>query len=217
MPRGLRIGHALTSYDTQFPATENPLSQSNRWRVGGATGFYGNPRSTTGKCFAASFVDPESYDDCLGHLQNHAIPANQYAEATVFRESGYDTPGNTHEFSLYLRMLIGDEFVRGYEFLFEAQGSFQVVLWLGTTHAIENFDTSISVTGTGPGVLAHGDVVRVEAVGNDFVCLHNGDEVASFTDATWTTGNPGLGFFVREGSTTPENYCVSRYRAGAAS
>jgi hypothetical protein len=216
MPRALRIGHALTSYDTSFPATENPLSQSSRWRVGGVTGFYRNPRTTSGRCFAASFVTPDEYDDCLAHLQGHAISANHYVEGTIYRESGYDTPGATHEVGLYLRMTIGEEFVSGYEFLFEAQGSFQVVRWEGTHHTIDNFFTGIDVSGSSPGALSHGDVVRVEVVDDEFAALLNGVEFASFTDDTFSTGSPGLGFFVREGSTTPANYCFSRWRAGAA-
>jgi hypothetical protein len=178
------------------------------------TGFYKNPRSIGGKCYAADTVGAD-YDDCLGQLQNHAIPANQYAEMTVFRQAGYTTPGDTHENGLYLRMLIGASLVRGYEFLFEAQGSFQIVRWEGVSQDSSNF-TVLSPGGSSPGALAHGDVILVTAIGSQLRCYKNGVEFADVVDTTWSTGNPGLGFFVRPTGTTPENYCISAYSAGPA-
>lgn len=216
MGRALRIGHALTSYDTQFPGTENPLSQASRWRVGGVTGFYKNPRTTPAKCFAANFVGA-GFDDCLAHLQNHAIPSNHFSEFTISREDGYEA-GDTHECSLYVRMSIGEEFVRGYEVIFEAStGSIQVVLWKGISQEADNFDTGISVTGSSPGASQQGDVLRVVAVGDQFAVYKNSVQFASFSDDTWAQGNPGIGFFVRDTDTVPESYCISRFRAGAAS
>lgn len=215
----LRVPPRPSAYSTGWPLTENPISEGEFWRVGGVTGFYKNPRSTPGKCFAADFVGGGDVDDCLAHPDpdKHVIPANHFAQGTIFRQAGYTTPGNTHEVGFYLRMLIGAQFVRGYELLFEAQGSFQVVRWEGTGTGSGNFFTGISVGGSSPGVLAHGDVIRVTAIGSQFRAYKNSVEFADFVDTTFATGNPGFGFFVRSGGTTPENYCLSNFSCGAAS
>ncbi len=206
------------SYSTDFPDTENPISQGGMFRVGDVTGFYKNPRSTPGKCFAADFVGA-GLDDCLAHLINHAVPVNHRVTASVFRASSY-TAGETHEIGLYLRMEIGvgvgGEFVRGIECLFDAGGAFQVVKWLGTAHDLSNFDTGISVSGAGPGQLVDGDVIAVEVVGNDYEVFKNGVSVATFTDTEFSDGNPGMGFFVRSGGTTPENFCIESWAATEA-
>lgn len=212
-----------TSYSTSFPDTENPIDQDGMFRVGTQTAFYGTPRSTPGKCFAATFVGDISpdYDDCIAHLINHAVPVNQRVSGTVFRESGYD-PSDNQELALYLFMEIGAEFVRGYEFLWNSAGSFQIVVWLGTAHDISNFDTGLSLTGAGPGTPAHGDVLSVQVItdgsGNHFEVFKNGVSVGTCDDepATWEDGNPGMGFFVRPGDTTLANYGFSNWSVTAA-
>lgn len=205
-------GDLPTSYFTAFPLTENPINQSGMFRVGSVTGFYKNPRSTPGKCFAADFVGA-GLDDCLAHLVNHAVPVDHRVTVTIFRAPSY-TAGDTHEIGVYLRMVIGDEFVRGYEMLFEASGSFQVVRWEGTSHDFpDNFFTGISVSGAGPGQLADGDEIVAQVIGDDFEVFKNGISVATFTDSTFSDGNPGMGFFVREGGTTPENFCTTSWAA----
>lgn len=208
----------VTSYFTNFPLTENPINQGGMFRVGDFTGFYKNPRSTPGKCFAADFVGA-GFDDCIAHLINHAVPVNHRVTATIFRSVGYN-PSDSHEVGLYLRMQIGvgagSVYVRGYEFLFAAGGSFQIFRWEGTTHESENF-TELTVTGAGPGTLANGDVISVQAIGSAFQVFKNGVQVATATDSTWTDGNPGMGFFVRAGDTTKENYCTTTWAAEGAS
>lgn len=205
------VGAPPSSYSTSFPLTENPLNEGGMWRVGSVTSFYKNPRTTPGKCFAADFVGA-GFDDCLAHLTNHSIPVDQRITATVFRATSYN-PSETHEFGLYLHMVIGAEFVRGYEFLFNTGGGFQVVLWLGTAHDLSNFDTSITLDGPGPGTLADGDQIAVQVHGTRFDVFKNGTPVGGFTDSTFTDGNPGLGFFVRSGDTTLANFGISSWAA----
>ncbi len=215
-------GDVPTSYYTAFPDTENPIDQDGMFRVGTETAFYGTPRSTPGKCFAATFVGEiaADYDDCLAHLINHAVPVDQRVTGTVFRQVGYD-PEDNHELALYLFMEIGAEFVRGYEFLWNTAGSFQIVIWLGTDHDLDNFDTSLSLVGAGPGTPADGDELAVQVVtdgsGNHFEVFKNSVSVGTCDDepATWTDGNPGMGFFVRPGDTTLANYGFSSWSVTA--
>lgn len=217
MGRGLRIGFA-SSYDTQFPADENPISEGSRWRVGGATGFYKSPRSLGGKCFGANTAS--GFDDCLGQLEMPTIGNDHRVEATVHKTGGYTPPGS-HEVGLYLRIGIGAEFVTGYEclFPFNGGGEFQIVGWLGLNHEdLDNFDLSIDVSSMngGLGTIAHGDVLAAQIVGSTIKCYRNGTQFAQATDTRYASGKPGLGFFVQPDG-EPEKYCITRYRALVAS
>ncbi len=217
MGRGLRIGHA-GSYDTSWAADENPISEGGRWTVAGG-GFYQDVRSLGGKCFGAA--TSAGYNDCLAMLDMPNIGNNHRVEITVSLTGGY-TPGDSHENGIYLRRGragASNEFVTGYEMLFPFPGSpFQIVAWLGTHHDdLANFDTSIEITemNGGLGTIAHGDVLAAQIVGSTIKAYRNGTQFAQATDSRWTTGKPGLGFFVRPGG-TPSSYCITRYRAMVA-
>jgi hypothetical protein len=211
---GSLVSPPLTSYSTLFPATENPLSEGGMWRVGGVTGYYENPRTVAGTCFAAATVDPAETDDCLGQLQNHSVPVNHRVTATIRRVGGY-VASDSHEVGLYLRLVIGAQFVRGYECLFAAPGggNFQIVRWEGTGTDGSNF--AVLTTSGSHGTLVDGDVIAAEIIGTNIKCYKNGVQFESITDATWSNGNPGMGFFVRPGG-TPASFCISAWAAQAA-
>ncbi len=221
----LRIGHG-PSYDTSWPADENPIAQAvagtPRWTVGGG-GFYNNIRSLGGLCYGAA--TSSGYDDCLAMLDTPTIGNNHRVEVTVHRVVGYDPrdgDGNriSHEIGAYVRRGragSSNEFVTGYECLFpiDGGGDFQIIGWLGTTHDdLSNFDLGISVTtmNGGLGTIAHGDVLAAQIVGSTIKCYRNGTQFAQATDTRYSTGKPGLGFFIRPGG-TPASFCISRYRA----
>lgn len=220
MGRGLRIGFA-SSYDTQFPADENPISEGGRWRVGADTGFYKSPRSLGGKCFGNGTAS--GYDDCLGQLQMPNLGNDHRVEATVYKLGGYTPPGS-HEVGLYLRMGragASEEFVTGYEclFPFNGGGEFQIIAWLGINHTdLDNFDLTIDVTtmNGGLGTISDGDVLAAQIVGSTIKCYRNDTQFAEATDSRYTTGKPGLGFFVQPDG-VPSSYCITRYRALVAS
>ncbi len=216
---GVDVGGGLpTSYFTDFPLTENPINQGGMFKVGSVTGFYQDPRSTPGRCFASA--TSAGYDDCLAQLQNHAVPDNHRVTVTIYRDPLY-TAGDSHEVGIYIRMTIGvgpgGIYVTAYEFLMSIDGSFQIIRWEGTSHDIDNFNFSIVVTGSGPGALVTGDVVAVQVIGEAFEVYKNGVLVATASDDVHATGNPGMGFFVRPTGNDPTKYNISTWMAEAAS
>ena len=207
----------VTSYFTTFPTDENPLSEGGRWRVGSsASNNYQNPRTLSGDCFGAN--TSSGFDDCLAHVQGMQIPNNHRIDVTIRKTAGY-TPPDSHEVGIYGRMVIGSQFVRGYEILIAfSPGAFQVIKWLGVATTFpENF-TILSTSGNPPAV-DDGDVFRVDFIGNVITCYRNGVlfNTTTDTDSPWLDGNPGMGFFIRPGTgADPSKYCIRDWMAQAA-
>ena len=65
--------------------------------------------------------------------------------------------------------------------------------------------------GIGPAV--DGDVLRAEMVGNTIRVFKNGALVATASDSTWTSGQPGVGFWPVDSSSI-EKYGWKNYQAG---
>jgi len=200
------------SYSTNFPLTENPISESGKWRVGGVTGYYGSPRTTTGKCFAGSTVTPGELDDNLAQLISPVISANCSITTTISKSTGSKT--DSFEAAHYGRMNIdaGTTFVRGYEILIGFNpGEFQVVKWLGVSHAFPANFVVLSTSGS-PAAVSNGDVFRTDFIGNVITCYRNGVLFNTTTDSSspWLDGSPGMGFFVSPGN-TPSDYCFSSW------
>lgn len=213
----LRLPPRPTSYSTQFDLDENPINESGSWKRGTDIGFYQAPRSLGGICYAQG--TNAAYDDSIAHLINHGIPVNHRVGVIVSRTGGY-TPPDSHEIGLYLRMVIGmgtgGNKVRGYEclFPFTGAGSFQIIRWNGTVN--DNLANFTSVSGSGsPGTINDGDLIEAQIVGSTIKCYHNGNLFRTSTDATWSDGNPGLGFFIRPGG-TPSSFCAKSFFAQAA-
>jgi hypothetical protein len=204
---------AGSSYSTNFPNTENPISEGGQWLNGAANGLdWQNVRTTTGLAFGSG--TNSGYNDNVAQLTNHSIPANQQVQVTIHRASGY-TPPSSHEVSLYVRMAIAAHNIRGYEILvpFGGNGG-QIVRWNG---ALGDF-TPLSVSGSGFSTVADGDIVIAKIVGSTITAYHNGVAALSATDGTWSSGNPGMGFFIRPGTgANPSSWCISSWAASAAS
>ena len=153
-----------STYSTNFTATENPLSESGKWVDGKASGAWNNPLSAAGKAYASvrSGLTGSRYDDSIAHLSSSFIDfnPNQYAQATVFRASGY-SPSGSHEVELLLRFQIAPNNARGYEILWGVTGYLAIVRWNGPlgdyTPLLENYK---SRTGA-----VEGDVLRAEITG----------------------------------------------------
>ena len=104
------------------------------------------------------------------------------------------------EVELRLRTTITADSITGYEFNFRciADGSqyAQIVRWNGALNDFTYVDSR-----TGPG-LHDGDVVMATAVGSTLTTYINGTAVFSATDATFAGGNPGVGFYNQDGTTS---------------
>jgi hypothetical protein len=179
------------TYTTTFDLTENPISEGGVWRRAGNA--WTNVRTANGIAFGTDGITAD-YDDSYALLSGFG--PDQQAEAVVFRSS--DQPIGVPEVELLLRFSDDANSARGYECLFNYDGGVNIVRWNGPL----NSWTSLTVTG-GAGNLGRklesGDVVKGTIVGNLISIYINGVLMGRATDSTFTSGQPGIGFFIRQG------------------
>lgn len=202
-------GNVLTSpaaqatFTTNFPATENPISQGSIWLNGEADGGqWLNVRTTPGLAFATDFIGGNTeFNDCLAILKSASVPitANQSAQGVVFRAGGYSPTGD-HECELLLRFSITSNSATGYEILRNTKGEGNIVRWNGP---LANFTAAFG-SNRSWGIPADGDVVYAEIIGNTLLVKINGvtqdtiDVSTAFGGGTvFSTGQPGIGFWPR--------------------
>ena len=151
-----------------------------------------------GVAFGTNGVTNE-YDDSYA-LLNGTFGPDQTAEAVVYRDPTL-TPGATHEVELLLRFSDDANNARGYECLFNYYGGVQVMRWNG---AMGNF-TPVQALPGAAGIgsygrpLISGDVIKASIVGNVISTHINGTLIGQWTDSTFTSGRPGISFFIRPG------------------
>jgi hypothetical protein len=210
----------LFSFSTNFPLTENPISQGGIWQNGGGNGWQ-SVQTTPGKAFATGFggqtFQGSEFDDPIAHLKTsvHAFTPNQYVEGTVYRLAGY-SPNTNHEIELHGRQTITSGNAQGYEVLWAHTGEIAVVKWNGPlgnyTAILDNFQIGAAV---------NGDILRIELRGTVCTVKKNGVTVATVdltmggTLTTWNAGQPGMGMWPRGGGNAVlANYGWSSWRAG---
>ncbi|HKQ25237.1 MAG TPA: hypothetical protein VJT81_12415 [Burkholderiales bacterium] len=201
------------SYTTNFPGTENPISEGGIWTNGLTTGQnWTDVKTTGGKAVATQQAFPTRYSDDLAHLKKSFIDFanNQYAQGTVYLAPGYTGNGGKHEVELLLRFEIAANRARGYEVLWGINGYIAIVRWNGPVGDY----TPLYDPGFGSiAVPRDGDVLRAEIVGSTISVYKNGVFIASTSNATWTEGQPGIGFWPVDGA-TPENLGWKNFQAG---
>jgi hypothetical protein len=185
---------ANNSYSTNFPLTENPISEGGKWVNGGTTGLdWTNIRTTANvEAYGTSSGSGMGYDDSTAVLQNDGTwGPNQHASGVVYLNSS----GNAHdpEVELRLNVTIAAHSITGYECTFSAKNDgtqyFGVTRWNGP---FGDF-TPLGSTVTGITPLANGDSIACNNVGGTLSMYHNGILINSVTDTTYTEGSPGIG------------------------
>ncbi len=202
-------------YSTNFPLTENPISENGKWLGGLKDGkVFKDVRTQAGKAFATGINN--TYDDSLAILNLAGIPNDHYVEVVVYIAPGYQAP-SSHEIELLLRGNIDSNAGPFYAPLYEV-----LIPFGGTNGAIiyQNGQLGgwqeLSQGGSGYDPLKTGDVIRAQIVGSQITVSVNGRTAMTANDSRLPTGKPGMGFFVRPGG-TPENYCITRWSCGPAS
>jgi hypothetical protein len=195
------------NYKTPFSGTENPISESSSWTNGLATGLdWNNARTTAGiACGTQTGAAPPPYDDSVAILTG-TWAADQQVSATVAR-SNPQPDSIFEEVELFLRGTISAHSITGYEINTRVApdtggGYLQIVRWNG---AVNDF-TYLTVTGPGINGAVDGDVILAKIVGGHISVYYNGALVGEADDSTYTTGNPGMGFFFQGASGSPTNY-----------
>jgi hypothetical protein len=201
---------AQGTYNTTFPATENPISQNRKWISGHAATNW-NDVQTAGYAFGTA-PQLSQFSDSTAVLTGNWKP-DQWAEATVKVSAA---PGNFHEIALRLRTTIGvkagscadTKCITGYEIdcsVSKVNRYIEIVRWNGP---IGDFTYIGKASGTG---CNDGDVLKAVIIGHSISVFRNGTLFTARTDSTWTSGAPGIGFFSSD--ETIKTYGISKFTA----
>lgn len=178
----------VNTYTTNFPLTENPMSEGGRWMEGKTVGIdWGNISTTPG--LAIGTAGPKRFADATALLTGTWGPT-QTAEAVVSKKSVFHYP----EVSLRLRSAMSAHNCSGYEISNSLKSDdtayLIIVRWNGP---LADFTYLVQDHGKQYGVTT-GDVVKATIVGNVITAYKNGVQLAQVTDNTYPEGNPGMGF-----------------------
>ena len=199
-------GTTCPSYSTNFDLTESPISEGGAWTHLGLDWAHVD---TEGGIALGTQTGTGGYDDSYAHLSGFC--ADQTASAVIHRNATMD-PSCTHEVEIHLRWSDAAHDAHGYEFNLAYDGSYaQIVRWNG---ALGSFDYLGS--GSVSGGVKEGDVIEASAVGSALTLKVNGVTVATATDGTWPTGNPGMGFWRGGPCGTRGDYGFTSYTASSS-
>lgn len=190
---------AAGTYTTSFSGTENPISESSVWNNGLAVGLsWANVRKTPALAFGTQTGNEANDNDSTAILNNTSSAgtwaADQSATATIFR-SGTQT-ANAEECELRLRSTITASSCTGYEIIFGTNGLaanspyIQFVKWNGALDSFTLIDSRAVPT-------PNGTVCKAAIVGTTITAYTNGVEAYHVTDSTYSSGNPGMGFYLK--------------------
>jgi hypothetical protein len=205
-PRTLQTPRAVPpgshqSYRTNFPVAENPISEGGTWLGGKTVGLDWNDVATLpGLAFgteSGTGTGNKTYDDSIALLSGSWGP-DQTVEATVYSVNEKDH--DFEEVELRLRSTLRGHASTGYEILFRCLKTpaayASIVRWDG---ALGKFTYLAQQQGRQYGV-SNGDVVKVTIINNVITAYLNGVPIMRATDATYSSGNPGIGFWLRRRS-----------------
>jgi hypothetical protein len=201
---------ASRTYTTNFPATENPISEGGNWINGGTTGLdWANVRTTPGLAFGTQTGSGALNDSTavVGGSWNN----DQTVTATVHTVSHVQS--TFEELELRLRTTIAPHSIKGYEINFAVgpgQSYTQIVRWNGPLGSF----TMLSNKAVG-GAVVNGDVVKASITGSTITVFKNGIQVNTATDTTFASGFPGMGMFL-QGANTQADYGFSTFTATGA-
>ncbi len=195
------------SYTTNFPLTENPISEGGKWINGKVTGLdWANVRTTPGFAFGTQ-TDTVDYDDSTAILAG-TWGANQMAQAQIHVVS--QDSNIFEEVEIRLRTSISAHSITGYEIncsVVPSNPYNQIVRWNGPLGSF----TQLNGGSTG---CADGDVLEATIVGNTITSYKNGVQLLQWTESTFSSGSPGMGFYIQGGSASQESdYGFSNFTA----
>lgn len=188
--------HTQKTYSTNFPLSENPVSEQGNWINGGTVGLdWGNVQTASGLAFGTVVSGGPPYNDSTAVLAG-TWASNQMAQATVHTVN--QNSAIFEEVQLRLRTTVTAHSITGYEFYFQCTTDgtrhAQIVRWNGPLNNFTYLDDA-----TGPG-LHNGDVITATAVGNTLTSYINGVPIIRSKDSTYSNGSPGIGFYNQRGT-----------------
>jgi hypothetical protein len=204
-------GSRPETYTSDFPDTENPISENGRWTNGKSLGLdWADVETVPGLAFGCQ-SGSDGYDDATALLKG-TWSANQSATGTVYSRN--QRGGKVYEeVEIRLRSSLSPRRCTGYEILFRclktSESYAQIVRWNGP---LGDFTYLADQKGARVGI-SNGDVVKATIVGNVITAYINNVQVAQATDSTYTAGNPGMGFFLQGASGLNRDYGFSSFSA----
>lgn len=179
------------TYTTNFPLTENPISEGGNWTNGGQSPAldWTNMRTTPGLAYG---TEPNShspnYNDSTALLTGTWGP--DQTVTGVLRVTG--NAGNQLEVELRLRSSFASHSCTGYE-IDLAPAYVTIVRWNGP---LNNFAPLMQTAGGG---IKNGDVVKATITGTSpavITVFINGVQKYQVTDPSpFTSGSPGMGWY----------------------
>ena len=195
------------TYTTNFPLTENPIFEGGHWINGLTNGIdWSDVQTIPGKAFGTQTGIGPNYADSTALLTGSWGPT-QTVQAVVYILAADST--TFEEVELRLRSSLSPHSCTGYEVNFSVKPNnpyCQIVRWNGP---LGDF-TLLDARNVG---VVNGDVVQATIVGSTITCYINGAVIFGVTDSTYSSGNPGMGFYLQDGLGPPLNYGFSSYTA----
>ena len=198
------------TYTTNFPLAENPISEGGKWLNGQSDGLdWTNVRTTPRFAFGTEVggTRPElqRYDDSTALLTGTWGP-NQTAQATVHRANKEQDGKIYQEVELRLRSALSPHNATGYEIMFSCSKSAKAYCNIARWDGILGAWMLLKKTEGSRYGVANGDVVKASIIGNVITVYINGVQLVQTTDYLFTSGNPGMGFYL-EGATGVNGEC----------
>ena len=173
------------TYTTNFPLTENPISEGGHWINGSTTGIdWSDVQTIPGQAFSTETRRDTNFADPTALLTGSWGPT-QTVQAVV-RILAADS-ADLEEVELRLRSSLSAHSCTGYEVNFSVKPDniyCAIVRWNGP---LGDF-TRLGARRVG---VVNGDVVKATAVGSTITCYINNTAIFSVNDTTYPSGNPG--------------------------
>jgi uncharacterized repeat protein (TIGR02543 family) len=201
------------TYSTNFPLTENPISEGGNWINGGTVGLdWCNVQTNGGSpglAYGTENGATANYNDSTALLTGTWGP-NQTVQATVYTTVAGNN--NWEEVELRVRSSLSAHNCTGYEINFSVNPSnpyVQIVRWNGPLGSFTELN------GTGSYGAKNGDVIKATISGSTITAYINGTQVLTWSDSTYSSGNPGMGFYAQSssGSITDSQYGFTQLSA----
>jgi hypothetical protein len=216
LPAVSASGSSARSYTTNFAHAENPISEGGKWINGKKDGIdWADVRTTPGFAFGTEIggnrPERQKYDDSTALLTGMWGP-NQTAQATVDRVNK-DNDDIYQEVELRLRSALSPHNATGYEVMFRCSKSpkayCNIARWDGILGAWMMLKES---HGSQYGV-ANGDVVKASISGDAITVYINGVQVVQTRDYLFTSGSPGIGFYLEKATGVNDQCGFSSFMA----
>src|SRR5216684_3003921 len=182
------------TYTTNFPLTEDPISEGGKWINAGVVGLdWSNVRATPGFAFGTN-SGTVAFADSWALLAG-TWGSDQIVQAAIKDQNPADLAGCFQDIELVLRGNLSAHSATGYEITVRATNDANSYLLIARWNGLlGKFTVLEQLSGSAYGVKT-GDVFKATMVGNVTTAYINGVQKAKVTDNRYATGHPGMGFY----------------------